>query len=120
MGRIVAVTKRVAEALKELERNNISMSVALRFHATDGFTDKYAPLHTLDIADLALALISGYEILRTPEDNVLDYYEKVTRFKKRAEESGNQYRAAELRGEIGGIETTLNLLGIEIEGVDAY
>lgn len=63
------------------------------------------------------AIVIGYEVENSPEEKVREYYASVIRFKGRAEENGNQYRVGEIRGELGGIETTLNLLGIEIEGV---
>lgn len=64
---------------------------------------------------LMSALINGYEVEQTPEDRVLEYYNRIIR---RAV-STNSPEMFRLLGEKEGITKTLNTLGIKIEGVNA-
>jgi len=111
MSEKVTVTKEVAEALYEVERNYISTGITLNFHVTKGLSGKYAPLQTLDIEDLAKALINGYEVEKTPEEKVSEYYRKHELCTLELSDKYNGIRI--------GIRTTLDLLGINIEGVNA-
>lgn len=98
----VKVTKEVAEALAKTEYNFISVGATLRVHAVNGLTGTYAPLQALDIEKLAKALLIGYEIEKSPEEKVREYYEALT---------GSCDRYA--------VQCTLDFLGIKIEGVNA-
>ncbi|WP_060210224.1 hypothetical protein [Sporosarcina koreensis] len=102
----ITVTREVAEALAECERNYISTDITLLLHAQRGLTGKYAPLQTLTIGDLAAAMINGYEVEKTPEEMVREYYGEYDGT------YGDIYRRR-------GIRTTLDMLGIKVEGVNA-
>lgn len=71
------------------------------------------------------ALVNGYEVEETPEDKLLAEYEYITRVFLEAElhgyESNEDYFRHRFyyRGLRDGIQDTLEILGIEIEGIDA-
>ena len=64
---------------------------------------------------LMRALVNGYEIEKTPEEKVQEYYLSV---KGLAERSKDTNTKAEHESELLGIKTTLDKLGIVIEGVN--
>ena len=113
----VKVTKEVAEALYEVERNYIGINIAITFHAKNALIGKYAPLQSLSIEDLARALINGYEVEKSPEENVRAYYEQTRKISTSPEEAAIVKIRAD--GTMRGIRNTLDLLGISIEGVNA-
>ncbi len=108
----VTLPREVAEALTECERNYISADITLIFHAQNGLIGKYAPLQTLTISELASALINGYEVEKSPEEKVREYYVKTN-------EAVADTQQAAFLGERLGIKSTLDLLGIKIGGVNA-
>lgn len=71
------------------------------------------------------ALVNGYEVEETPEDKLLAEYEYITRVFLEAElhgyESNEDYFRHRFyyRGLRDGIQDTLEILGIEIEGIGA-
>lgn len=67
------------------------------------FYDKASP------DDLMRALVIGYEVERTPEERLRDYYEYLQRIK-----SDSIYD--DLRAE--AVEETLDILGITVEGIN--
>jgi DNA integrity scanning protein DisA with diadenylate cyclase activity len=68
-----------------------------------------------DFDELMEALICGYEVEKTPEDLVREYYIAT---KKRYDEA-SEIESDFYYGVKKGIEYTLGLLGIKIEGVNA-
>ncbi|PAE51972.1 hypothetical protein CHH95_06420 [Bacillus licheniformis] len=70
------------------------------------FGDEYSGINTIDIMTLAAALINGYEVEKTPEEKVREYYES----------HGGSPSAEERKA---AIRETLYKLGIKIEGVNA-
>ncbi|ARC58845.1 hypothetical protein CHCC20441_3918 [Bacillus licheniformis] len=70
------------------------------------FGDEYSGINTIDIMTLASALINGYEVEKTPEEKVREYYES----------HGGSPSAEERKA---AIRETLYKLGIKIEGVNA-
>lgn len=114
----VIVSKEVAEAIKECERNYIPIDTTLKFHAQDALTGKYTPLQTLTISELASALINGYEIEKTPEEMIRWYFDECTSTEIRIRDWGFSYDANHYAGEKVGIKNTLNILGITIEGIN--
>lgn len=79
------------------------------------FGDEYSGINTIDIMTLASALINGYEVEKTPEESVREFYDSF--------ECGPRMYPAEMsfRNEEYRriIKCTLNRLGIKIEGVNA-
>ncbi|TWM68763.1 DUF1642 domain-containing protein [Bacillus licheniformis] len=70
------------------------------------FGDEYSGINTIDIMTLAAALINGYEVEKTPEEKVREFYES----------HGGSPSAMERKA---AIRETLYKLGIKIEGVNA-
>ena len=70
------------------------------------FGDEYSGINTIDIMTLAAALINGYEVEKTPEEKVREYYES----------HGGSPSAEERKA---AIRETLYKLGIKIEGVNS-
>jgi DNA integrity scanning protein DisA with diadenylate cyclase activity len=75
-----------------------------------------------DFDELMEALICGYEVEKSPEEKVRDYYEYVKSERETLQgysteglrQHADRYRSAEL-----AIRNTLDLLGIKIAGVNA-
>ncbi|WP_332606816.1 hypothetical protein [Bacillus spizizenii] len=76
---------------------------------------RFECLNDLDIMTLAAALVNGYEIEKTPEEKVREFYDG---FKgdpqKYPAETHSRCKTSQRV-----IKCTLNLLGIEIKGVNA-
>ena len=70
------------------------------------FGDEYSGINTIDIMTLAAALINGYEVEKTPEEKVREFYES----------HGGSPSAEERKA---AIRETLYKLGIKIEGVNS-
>ena len=68
--------------------------------------------------NLMNALVNGYEVEKTPEEKVREYYESIERWAKRMRERAGHAGESNALYELTGIETTLNKLGITIEGVN--
>jgi len=100
------ITKEQADALLGLYAEEWSREDVLEYHVTREWTDRFSPLNDLDIMTLAAALINGYEVEKTPEEKVREYYESY----------GGSPSAMERKE---AVQDTLDLLGIKIEGVNA-
>ncbi|MCD2370908.1 hypothetical protein LQ247_20050 [Bacillus sp. BS3(2021)] len=81
----------------------------------DPWAGMFSCLNDLDLMTLAAALINGYEVEKTPEESVREFYDSF--------ECGPRMYPAEMsfRNEEYRriIKCTLNRLGIKIEGVNA-
>lgn len=96
------ITKEQAEALDLMRKANYDKYILMA--ACDGILG--GELEDLDIMTLAAALINGYEVEKTPEEKVREYYES----------HGGSPSAEERKA---AIRETLYKLGIKIEGVNA-
>jgi hypothetical protein len=65
------------------------------------------------------ALICGYEVEKSPEDHVRDYYCRLKELVEIASQDANLDTESEFLSEQHGVIMTLNLLGIKIAGVNA-
>ncbi|MET3658460.1 hypothetical protein [Sporosarcina psychrophila] len=65
---------------------------------------------------LMQALVLGYEAEKTPKEKVREYYDRTQR---KTIYHPDEYDRGYENGTAEGVEQTLNLLGIEIEGVNA-
>ncbi|WP_056683702.1 hypothetical protein [Cytobacillus solani] len=83
---------------------------------TFGWTPKYSAFHKLDLDTLMSALVNGYEIEKSPEEKVREYLNETERCRVNADTSSH-YQF--FRGRTEGVIVTLNLLGIQIEGINA-
>ncbi|MGF9741957.1 hypothetical protein ABEX06_00510 [Bacillus safensis] len=77
---------------------------------TDPWKDLFSCLNDMDIATLAAALINGYEIVKSPEEELHEYYVEALHT-ARDETTGHDIQDA--------IRYTLETLDIKIEGVNA-
>lgn len=122
----VAVPREVAEAIEEMRkggRSNYNVMylaagavvtpgpLTIRRWAFDGEGG------TPDL--LMLALVNGYEVEKTPEERLEEYRYNlgVLRRESLSEASTRQHEL--ITSEIAGINHTLDILGIKIEGVNA-
>ncbi|WP_253294939.1 hypothetical protein [Bacillus atrophaeus] len=77
------------------------------------------PLLDLGIITLAASLINGYEVEKTPEEKVREYFEGVRNSRDERYLAGDIEGKRFHAGALVGICNTLGLLGIKIEGVNA-
>ncbi|WP_077736238.1 DUF1642 domain-containing protein [Bacillus sonorensis] len=98
------ITKEQAEAIQFLRSggNDWTEDDILEHHVANRWFNEYAPLNNLYTIVLAAALINGYEVEKTPEEKVREYFVDLA-------------ESCDRRAVI----STLNLLGIKIEGVNA-
>ncbi|MCY8754771.1 hypothetical protein [Bacillus haynesii] len=106
------ITKEQAEALETLRRiggpdNYILMA------ACDGILG--GEFEDLDLMMLAAALINGYEVEKTPEEKVREYYEKLCDGYDRAQFYEDQGKYLLMKR---AVRRTLGALGIKISGIN--
>lgn len=65
------------------------------------------------------ALVNGYQVEKSPEDNVRDYFMRLKELEKQAYEAADHETESEFLSEQTGAIMVLNQLGIQIEGVNA-
>lgn len=68
---------------------------------------------------LAAALVNGYEVEKTPEEKLREYFEETKRTRDERHLAGDTEGKRFHGGALVGICNTLELLGIKIEGVNA-
>ena len=111
----VKLTKEQAKAIEIVKTNMIvSLNHELKNVLLGNINNRewfheYEPLNDMDLDTLIKALYIGYEVEQTPEEKVLEYYNK----QDHQVSLGEQYH----QGVQSGIYTTLILLGITIEGI---
>ena len=100
----VKVTKEVAQAIEVLRKNRTDEEIlrVLADHNNGWAGEKSKVLNTTPFDLVAKALYIGYEIDKSPEERVADYYDEYC---------GREARAA--------VRTVFSILGIKIEGVNA-
>lgn len=115
----VAVPREVAEAIDHMRTLSVSNYRILKAVERG---DNYATSRSALIRDWAFegrrepdlllqALVNGYEVAKTPEESVREYYVNVTELIDKFNDPFDD-------GARCGISGTLNLLGIKIEGVN--
>ncbi|WP_035389592.1 hypothetical protein [Bacillus sp. UNC125MFCrub1.1] len=109
------ITKKQAEAITYLRGLSRDDEYILRNHRE--YIMNCAVLNKLSLVSLAAALINGYEIEKSPEQKVREFYDYNHEKHERSEALSpeDHYTA----GTDWGIRQTLNHLGIKIEGVNA-
>lgn len=116
------ITKEQAEAIEFLRKHYDDRGI-LELYAEDTIGHVHQMyghdcgcVYDLDLIDFAAALINGYEIEKSPEQKVRDYYESnYAKHEKSKPFSDDDYYTT---GVSNGIRQTLDLLGIEIDGVN--
>ncbi|MCM3140469.1 hypothetical protein M3573_19510 [Bacillus safensis] len=117
------ITKEQAEAIEFLRKNyDDNRILEIYVHESIGHTDQMHchscdSLCDLTLIELADALINGYEIAKSPEQKVREYY--GSNHAEHHEVLTGSPRGQYTAGVADGIRKTLDLLGIKIEGVTA-
>ncbi|MDE1383263.1 DUF1642 domain-containing protein [Bacillus paralicheniformis] len=113
------ITKEQAEAIQFLRSggNDWTDDDILEHHVTSKWFNEYVPLNNLYTIVLAAALINGYEVEKTPEEKVREYYAaNYQRHEQSMPRSKDDFYTS---GVAEGVRNTLDSLGIKIEGVNA-
>lgn len=124
----VVVTKEVAEAIEYL-RNQYEVykddSFFIEAHAihhsphTEASWADCPILNEVSTEVFARAILNGYEVEKSPEEQVREYYDRCRTNSEIAYEQGEYRQSEYLNGQVNGISLTLQTLGIKIEGVNA-
>lgn len=123
----VIVTKEVAEAIERyLDGDDTYREKLLEEHAgiyssganwSDFYDGKvYNALDSVSLIEMAEILVNGYEVEKSPEENVRDYFTALKLREEYVEKSGHS--GSQHRQGWQSVEETLRLLGIKIEGVN--
>lgn len=75
-------------------------------------------LYDLDALRFATALVNGYEVEKTPEEKIKEYYEEVLRYQRESRDEADIESAEYYSGVIDGVTETLTILGVDIKGVN--
>ena len=113
------ITKEQAEAFEKLREQYTEEEMVIKYIESelDLFDSSCACLYDLGFTDFLAALINGYEVEKTPEENVREYYLDLKRAEDCCEERGQS--GSQFRQGWQSVEETLDILGIKIEGVNA-
>ncbi|MGG1018608.1 hypothetical protein ABE151_04375 [Bacillus paralicheniformis] len=109
------ITKEQADALLGLYAEEWSKEDVLEYHVTREWTDRFSPLNDLDTVTLASALINGYEVEKTPEEKVREYYEKLCDGYDRAQFYEDEGKYLLMKR---AVRRTLDALGVQIAGIN--
>lgn len=125
MTKKVTLPRDVAEAIEQLRQMGMSsyeiitgMEVAYDETDIEGkeyydiLNDRYMSVRT---DELMHALVNGYEIEQSPEDKLREYYAEL----KGTYDSSSGLESYRVDGMLQSVETTLAILGIQIEGINA-
>ncbi|MCC8352557.1 hypothetical protein [Bacillus sp. AF23] len=113
------ITKQQADVLLRLYSEEWTRDDILSYHLTVDWGKSCSALNDLDIMTLAAALVNGYEVEKTPEEKVREYYEAVRNLREERYLAGDTEGKRFHAGALVGIHTTLGIFGIKIEGVNA-
>ncbi|QAW36561.1 hypothetical protein [Bacillus licheniformis] len=108
------ITKEQADALLGLYVEEWSEEDVLEYHVTREWTDQFSPLNDLDTMTIAAALINGYEVEKTPEEKVREFYQRYD-CDSRMYPAEMYFRAKEIQRII---KCTLNYLGVQVAGIN--
>jgi len=117
----VTVSKEVAEAigfqLSRRSKSDLLDAKAKHINCGGYFLNSSAVLNDVSLETLAKALYIGYELEKSPEVMVREYYEGLIASEEALESIGNS--GAQFRQGWQSVRETLHILGIKIEGVNA-
>ena len=115
------VSREVADAIERIKAKfDFEEIIASYVRAKDIDTNYewggcHKPLNTLEIEELATALLVGYEVEMTPYEIIKADYGKALNPRIN---TPNDYKERFFDGYMSGVEDTLNTLGITIKGVN--
>lgn len=108
------ITKEQADSIAAfLEAGTKEELLTAKVHCCH-FGDEYSGINTIDIMTLAAALINGYEVEKTPEEKVREFYQRYD-CDSRMYPAEMYFRAKETQRII---KCTLNYLGVQIAGIN--
>ncbi|ATH95309.1 hypothetical protein [Bacillus glycinifermentans] len=113
------ITKEQAEAFEKLREQYTDEEIVIKYIESelDLFDSGCACLYDLGFTDFLAALINGYEVEKTPEEKVREYYAaNYQRHEQSMPRSKDDFYTS---GVAEGVRNTLDCLGIKIEGVSA-
>lgn len=126
----VTIPREVAEAIEGLRSRHpdykddshfIESHAEIRANPDDCSWGDYPILNEVSTEVFARAVLNGYEIEKSPEEKLREYYDWYVAKHEMAKLNGGQfqgYRRDELyRGKVA-IESTLDILGITIVGIN--
>ncbi|MFC8958253.1 hypothetical protein ACFTXL_01020 [Bacillus subtilis] len=113
------ITKEQADVIQIFMDGEKEKSDLLRIHAKNRWIEEFSCLNDLDIMTLAAALVNGYEVEKTPEEKLREYFEETKRTRDERHLAGDIEGKRFHGGALVGICNTLERLGIKIEGVNA-
>ena len=127
----VVVTKEVAEAIEFL-RNKETYNTDAKLiigHAETLINaagtrnnwggSKVSVLNEVSMDTFARAILNGYTVEKSPEEEVREYFTEIKRLAERAGKEAEYNAKSEFQSEMLGVVTALNKLGIKIGGVNA-
>ncbi|ATH91715.1 hypothetical protein [Bacillus glycinifermentans] len=105
------ITKEQAELFEKLREVYTDEELVARY------IDNELDLFDLGFTDFLAALINRYEVEKTPEEKVREYY--ATNYQRHEQSLPRSKDDFYTSGVAEGVRSTLDLLGIKIEGVNA-
>lgn len=113
----VTVPKEVAEAIDFLKEHDDNIPYVLYRVSKDKpiIDANCGTLTGLDIYTIMSALVNGYEIEKSPEEKLREYYSESEDRRRISQGFGNEKRYL---GRKEGVNKTLDILGITIEGIN--
>lgn len=118
----VTVPKEVAEAIEGLRDQGTTISNIFRMVEHGVFVEEVHPItkhFRNDLDELMRALVIGYQVEQTPEEKLREYYDNIKRLSEKAHAEADHDYESEMLSEMLGIKTTVDILGISIEGINA-
>lgn len=110
------VSREVADVLDSLNRKDLSTDTWIKMHSEGEWVSvKNKPLNTLSLEEFATALIVGYEVRMTPGEIIKAEYQKAADERNKSEDD---YRIQYLGGYQYGVQETLRVLELIVEGVN--
>lgn len=121
----VKLTQEQAKAL-EIELTSFHNNVAefLEIHAQivnceeNHYTSEVGALNELSVADLARALLIGYDVEQTREEKLAEYYQERKKWAQQALERDERHSYAINAARAQAVNATLSILGIKVKGIN--
>lgn len=124
----VTIPKEVAEAIEGMRRKLTNLLIVVSVYGGVSYTEtpyireieilRHYFIST-DSEDLLLsALVNGYEVEQSPEEQLREYYGNIVEYEECWREVSDFDAVNECMAERDGVINTLGILGITIEGIN--
>lgn len=114
----VILPANIAAALKENEGDAILYDVEGMAISGFGSIEKLYRFYKENPRKYFEALVNGYQVEKSKEDHVRDYFNRIKELERTAHEQADHENESDFLSEQTGVIMVLNLLGIKIEGVN--